>query len=297
MRTSIIVVTAAAVLAGVPSPAAGEDLRLGVYVPTTPFGDPVKRLEYASRLATQLAASAGKDKGVGRVYARANDFVAAVQRKEIDYAVVGAPYLAASGQSYEVLAIATRGGETSTSWQILVPKDSAVQRVADLKGAIIAAPRIGARDQSFVTRVLLEGEVSAGFFKKIFFVPDSRSAATALTAGRAQAAFVPAGRAPEGTRTLSSLPEIALPLLVALPHAAAATSEAVAAAAVNFTDEGPLNGFKRADNGKVRALARRFSARTKRPPFLASPFKIDLTPLLEGRSLTIERAPAARHFE
>src|SRR5262249_16173845 len=65
---------------------------IGLYAPTAPFSGPVARLDYVTGLAERLGGDL-----VGRAYAKAADFNAAVKRGELGYAVVDFAYLAAVG--------------------------------------------------------------------------------------------------------------------------------------------------------------------------------------------------------
>ncbi len=127
----------------------------------------------------------------GRAFAKAGDFSAAIRRGDIHYAVVDAPYLAALGVPYTVLAVAERGGATQAAWEVVTSLPA--RTLAELRGKTVAVPTIGARDEAFVSQVLLEAEVPKDFFAKITYAPDALSALAAIEHGRAEVAIV-AGR-------------------------------------------------------------------------------------------------------
>jgi ABC-type amino acid transport substrate-binding protein len=272
------------------APAAAQDgtITVGLFAPSAPFEGPVERLQFVSALAEHVADRVGAAKGIGRSYAKASDFAEAVSRGEVDYAVLDSPYGAARGLPFKVLATAVRGGSTQTAWVLVAAGDA--RRIADLKGKQITLPRIGVRDRSFLTRVLLGDEVAASFFAKVDFAPNALSALASVKLGRADAAFVPAGLAlPDGARVIATAPDIGWPMLVALPSADADQSAKVAAAAASFQGGTVFSGF-RDDNQVHRQLARRFTQRKRRGPMAVRPPQLDVKKLVENRRFALERA-------
>lgn len=284
-------VAAAAWSYGAPRAAAAEDtITVGIYAPSAPFDGPVQRLDYVSGLATHIAERVGAKRGVGRAYASATDFAAAVRRGDIQYAVIDAPYSAARGNPYKILATATRSGDAVTDW-MLVTTGSAGS-VRDLKGKVIALPKIGAKNTQFLTNVLLDGEIESGFFKDLVFAPDALSAVTSVKLGRADAAFVPAGvDLPSGVRRVFTVRGLPWPVLVALPGSDAGSHAAVASAAASYS--GPVfSGFSAGEHGS-KTLARRFSVQKKRGPMAVPTPRLNVTALFEARTFAIERPDVA----
>ncbi|MBE7453571.1 MAG: hypothetical protein HS111_33330 [Kofleriaceae bacterium] len=180
---AVVVALLALGLAGV---AAAEPVRVGVFVPSTPFEGTGARLEFATRLARHI----GGDDAVGRVYGRASDFAAALRKGEIDLAVADATYLAAVGGSHAVLAVAVRGGDTRTTWDLVARGQ--IDSVLGLEGKTVLTPAIGGREAAFVNEALLGGELRPDFLR-VEVSPDVLSALAALGLGKADAAVVPSG--------------------------------------------------------------------------------------------------------
>jgi hypothetical protein len=241
---------------------------VGLFTPSAPFEGPVARLDFVSGLAARLGPGY-----VGRSYARATDFVAAVKRGEIRYAVVDATFLAALGTPYTVLAEAQRGGATSTTWEV-VTQVATARSLVDLKGKVIAVPAIGAREEAFLFQVLLEGELPREHFARVVYAPDTLSALASVEHGRADAAVVPAGLPlPPGAHRVAALGAIGWPVLVALPGVAVAEAHGVAQVAQGFVPSKVFDGFVAGGDDAVRALTTRFAhaARLDRRPPLAIP--------------------------
>lgn len=294
VRALIAALWAAVIVAALPSSArADEVIAVGIYAPSLPFTGPVARLELVSRLASEVAEAVGADRGVGRAYGKAADFAAAVRRGELHYAVLDAPYSAALGNPYPVLATGMFGGNTQLDWHLLTSGDA--RTVLELEGARIAVARVGARDGAFLQNVLFSGELPRSFFERATFSPDARSAVAAVELGRADAAFVPANVPRQGLRTLFTASPVALPVLVALPAADRSDRGAVMAAAARFTGDSALPGFARGDGGS-RALARRFARRPKRGLMAVPPLRLGVRRLTAGQVHRIERPALDQTF-
>ncbi|MCB9561648.1 MAG: hypothetical protein H6708_14680 [Kofleriaceae bacterium] len=259
-------------LAVVTAPAAAHagDLRLGLFAPAAPFESTAARQDYASKLASHLAEATG-GAGVGRVYARASDLAAAIKKKEIDVAVVDAAYLAATGSTATVLAIATRGGDPAGAWQVIGHRD--VEVIAQLEGERLLTPTVGGHEADFVLDALLGGELPRTFFRAIDTAPDVASVLAALALGRADAAVVPVGvDLPDGTARIATLPAVSWPALVAFGGVAAATRRKLTAAAETFAGGAALKRLpgrrrrRRARPGPAAGQARAARADARAPP-------------------------------
>jgi len=243
---------------------AQKQVTIGLYAPTAPFRGPSERLEYISNLAAHLDGAAPGQKVVGRVFARASAFAAAVKNGDIQFAVVDAPYAAARGLPYQVLAAATRDGDAAVPWMMVA--SGRVRGIGDLWGKVVAMPRIGARDRAFLAHSLLQGEVEASFFAKVSFAPDSYSALTLVSVGRAQAAFVPSGvPLPPGTTRVFDLRSVGWPMFVALPKASKRLTTAFRDRLNGFSGQ-VLTGFTRPEAGNYPALRASFTKRRRRGP-------------------------------
>jgi hypothetical protein len=280
----------AALLVAAPAAARAEDtVSIGLYAPSAPFDGPVKRLDFVSSLAQHVGGKVGRQ-GVGRAYAKAGDFTAAVQRGELQFAVVDATYAAALGVPHRILAQAVRGGGTSSPWEV-VTKGTA-GGLLDLAGKTVAVPTVGSRDDAFLTEVLLEGELSKSHFGKVVQAPDALSALSAVEHGRVDAAFVPAGLPlPAGVRSVVTLSTIGWPVLVSLPGAPAQLASDVVKALSGFGGDSVFSGFQAAAGDSLAPLARRFARRDHRGPLARPALRLDLADLLAGRKFALPARP------
>jgi ABC-type amino acid transport substrate-binding protein len=281
-----IVALMLALTAGV---AAAEPLRVGLFAPATPFEGTGARLDFATKLAKHL----GGPDAVGRVYGKASDFASALRKGDIDLAVADTTYLAATGGAYAVLAVAVRGGDTRTGWDLVAR--GAVDNVLALQGKTVLSPPVGGREAAFVGEALLGGELPAGFFK-VESSPDVLSAIAALGIGKADAAVVPSGLAlPAGTNRVVSLPAISWPLLIASPRASASIQALAAERALTFSGSGAISGFRSGSSDAYKTLARRFGRTPRRGPMVVPNLRIAVGELIEGRVFAIDPGDARRY--
>jgi hypothetical protein len=272
---------------------ADEPLRLGLFAPGVPFAGPAERVEFATRLAEHLAAQLGRGVGIGRSFARAADFAAAVRRGELDVAVVEGASVAAAGVPYPVLAAVVRDGRTSTPWEVVARDD--VPDLLALRGRRLAVPTVGAREEAFLYHVLLSSELAKGTFGAVLQMPDALSAVIAVSLGRADAAFVPAGLVlPPGVRAIATGPRLMWPALVALPALRGVALERAVQAALSFHDEGGVIArFARSSDEPYRALGRAFRGTLRRGVMAVTPPRLPVDTLLGGRRFRITRTDVA----
>lgn len=270
--------------------AAADNVTVGLYAPTAPFPSTAARVDFASKLGGELGRAVGAN-GAGKVFARAGDFAAAVKSGEVTIALVDATYLAAAGGNYTVLAGAVRGGETQHGWQLVA---RGPDKIAALRGKRVLVPAIAGRETDFVVDVLFGGEIGRDFFAKIEPSPDTASALAALGLGKADAAVVPAGvELPAGTQVVLTLPVLSGPVLVVYGNASAQRKQQLAAAAAGFRGDATVGSFRAVDAEGVHAITRRFAPVVKRGPLAVPSIRLLVGDLVAGRTLTIERTPAA----
>jgi hypothetical protein len=279
-----------ALVVAVAAPAAAQvPIGVGLYAPTVPFAGPVARLDFISALAAQLGAGYA-----GHAYARAADFTAAVRRGELAFAVVDAVYLAAIGSPYRILAVAGHAGASEAAWEVVAAP--AATKLLDLRGRSVVVPAIGARDDAFLTQVLLEGELGKEFFAKVAFAPDALSALAAVERGRADCAIVPSGGPlPAGLHHVATLRALSWPVLVALPGASGAAEVAAAASAARLPGQA-LDRFSPGGEGAVQALAAQLARGPHRAPFLAPPLRVAGAGLVGAAGDHIVRARATSYL-
>ncbi len=265
-----------------------DNITVGLFAPSAPFPSTSSRVDLATRLGEHLGKALG-GAGIGRNYARADDFGAAVRKGDIQLALVDAPYLAKASGRYTVIAAAVRGGETSHAWQ-LVARSGA--RLSRLKGKHVLVPGIGGRETDFVLNVLLGGEVGRDFFGKIEAAPDTASTLAALGLGKADAAIVPIGaELPAGMVAVLTLRSVPGLVLIAYGTLLVQQRTALAAAAASFRGDAIVSGFKRGDDEDVKSVARRFSVPVKRGPLAVPAVRLVVGDLVENRTFAIARTP------
>jgi hypothetical protein len=283
------IVLAMMMLVAMTAAAAADSLRVGVFAPSTPFDGTGARLEFATKLARHI----GGSDAVGRVYGKASDFSSALKKGDIDVAVVDATYLAASGGSYAVLAVAVRGGDTKSTWDLVAR--GAYDSILALKGKTILVPAIGGREAAFLGEALLGGELPADFWK-VDSSPDVLSALAALGIGKGDAAVVPSGLSlPAGTNRVATLPAVSWPLLIASPKASADVQALAAERAPSFGGSGAISGFRSGSADAYKTLARRFGRPQRRGPMVVPNLRIAVGELIEGRTFTIDPGDAKRY--
>lgn len=261
-------------------------ITIGVFAPSAPFPSTAARVELANQLGGALGRALGRPPS-SRVYARAADFAAAVKRGELAAALVDPAYLALAPAGATVVAVAHHGGEAERGWQLVA---RAGTRLADLRGKRVLVPGLGGREADFVASALFAGELPRGALA-LAAAPDTAAALATLALGKADAAVVPITELPAGLAAVITLPAIPDPVLVVY----AAPADAVRAAALGFTGDATVTGFRAADAELVRAVARRYVVAAKRAPFAIPTLRgLELDALLAASRLAIERSPAAR---
>lgn len=284
------VALALALVIAAASGARADTLTVGVFAPAAPFPSTAARVELAGKLGDQVGRALGQPAS-GKVFARAGDFAAAVKKGEIAVALVDATYLAAAGAGGTVIADGVRDGQAAHGWQLVARGGGTI---AGLRGKRVLVPGIAGRETDFVLDVLLGGEVARDYFANIEAAPDTASALAALALGKADAAVVPDGAPlPAGTQVVLELPALAGPVLVAYGPLTAAQRAALAAAAPGFTGDATVTGFVAPTPDAIRRIASRFTPPVKRGPLAVPAIRLLVGGLVEGRTFTIERTPAA----
>lgn len=261
-----------------PAAAQADGFTVGIYAPSLPYPGTAARVQAVGKLAEHFGDAVGAT-GVGRVYARASDFAAAVKKSDVAMALVDVAYLAQAGGNYAVVAVAVRGGEVARPWQ-LVGKTGTT--LAQLKGKIILVPAIGGHENDFVYAALFGGELPRDYFAKIETAPDSVSALAAVGFGKADAVVVPGGLAlPAGMAPLLSLTSTADAVLVVYGIDAARRAKVVTAI-TSYRGDLIVGGLRTSDTDVVAALRRRFVVAPRRGLMVVPAAKLLVGELLRG---------------
>lgn len=261
-----------------------KTLVIGLFVPTTPLGGQAEQLDFVSRLASHLEKGSDSVRVVGRAYSRASDFSAAVSKGEVQYAVADAPWVVSrSSSDIKVLGYLSRGGSTTVRWVIAAREPQ--RGLAELRGKTLAMPSPGARENDFLYRVLLEGEVGTGFLGSVRTTLDAASAVTSTQIGKADLAALPTSALESGEATrlvpVLQLREVPLPLVIHnLKAGASPLSEpTVAERLKTFVHERTQSRFVEKDKGELTHFIQSYLPRRPTAPIL-SPHDLDALELL-----------------
>jgi hypothetical protein len=270
-------------LAGTSSAAAEKRIAIGLYAPTVPFGSPGQRLATVTGLAKHLSAAAPGARVTGRVFARAADLVTAIRQGSVQFAVIDAPYAAAAGLPYRILAAAQRRGRAKAPWVVVA--GSGIKTLADLAKKRLVVPRIGAKRDAFATGALLEGEVRPSYFKGISAAPDPLAAITMVKLGRAEAALVPGATVVSGGLSrVMTLRSVGHPMFVVARGVDPTITRAFAERIRSYRGS-TFSGFTAPSAGGYRQLRASIGIRHRRGPMaIPSPSRPVLGGLLGKRS-------------
>lgn len=182
-RKTIVGVTTA-LLVGLCSVVEAQPKKLGVglFVPEIPFSNPAQRYSLVRGLAQHLSSQLGIPVE-GRAYKSAGDFERDVRGKKIQFAVIGAFYMATK----RARVLATAQVKRGRVWSIMAK----TKKLADLKGKVLQLPSMGPITVKFVENGLLDSSVAVKKHFKIGRSPDLNSAIQAVKFGRAQAVLAP----------------------------------------------------------------------------------------------------------
>lgn len=267
-----------AVITWWPAAAHADGVTVGMYTPSLPYPGTAARVQAVGKLAEHFGNAVGVT-GVGRVYARASDFAAAVKKSEVAIALVDVAYLAQAGGSYSIVAVAVRGGEVARPWQIVGKTGTTL---AQLKGKTLLVPAIGGHENDFVYAALFGGELPRDYFAKIETAPDSVSAVAAVGFGKADAVVVPGGiELPAGLVSLLSLTSTADAVLVVYGTDAVRRAKMVTAI-TSYQGDAIVGALRTSDTDVVAALRRRFVVAPRRGLMVVPAAKLLVGELLRG---------------
>ncbi len=194
----------------IPAVAQSDTLTVGVFLPQATFADNAARSRYAERLAAAVAAEIGPGATVdGRAFGRRADVEAFLKAGKLDILICDG--LFAMGRKGRVAAHGVDAkGEIGPAATLFAAAGTA--RAFDLKGAPIAVAAASDKALLFYANTALEGEVDPGsFFGAVQRTKDANAALGAVKAGKARAAFAPAGHpAASGLTALASGGRVAI---------------------------------------------------------------------------------------
>ncbi len=167
-------------LVAIATPAAAQDLSLGVYLPQASFATNADRSAWADKLAADLTAKSGGAFTVrAQVFARREDAMAFASR--VDLLVTDG--LFAVTQPGEAIAHASLAPPVA-----LYTLDAA--NVGALEGKVVGAAEVGNSEAAFYSNTVLGGElVAERFFAEVRAFKDSATALNAVKSKAVAAAF------------------------------------------------------------------------------------------------------------
>lgn len=260
LRTASGLVIAVLLLAGALPAAAQEKLTVALFAPNAPFEGGDARYAFISRLAQQIASGTGVIVEP-KAYARSQDLEAALQKNQVDLAVLDGIYLAERGVPYNVIATATSGGDTSVRW-VLYSSESG--GIGELQGKRLVYVSTSSRDSNFIDNGLLDGELPKHFGARQT-TPDLGSAITTVVIKKAECVFAPEGQG-RGLHRVFDGPRVPNPALVQVssalrPELLAKIRQVVLASSPSGTYE----GWRAGSAEPYRTLATRLGPKTRRP--------------------------------
>ncbi len=212
-RAVALAVTA---LCTVVAPAAlATDVSVAIFLPQATFADNASRATYANKLAAALTAAGDGDVTFrARAFARRGDLATFLKAGKVDLLIADPVFVARAGRGHVIAHAVGAKGAVGPAAVLYVGQG--VKDTLALRGAEVAVADAGDAVGRLYANTALRGEVNP---KKLFgTLRPSRDAAAALSAvkaGKARAAFAPAGNpAATGLRALAQGGHI--PLAVAV---------------------------------------------------------------------------------
>ncbi len=236
-------------------------LTVAIFAPNAPFESGTDRFAFATKMAQQLASA-----GVAptpKVFAHASDFEAAIQKHQVDFALVDGVYLAAKGRAFGVLGTASFRGEMAPHWALYSGTASSVHDLAGKKLTLVWA---GTHDAAFLDNALFESELSVShFFSQVKSAPDVHSAVAAAALKKTDAVFAPEGSG-QGLRRVFEAGRIPNAAFCQVQKALAPALVArVKTAMLAMAAVGDFDGFRSSSNDPYRLLGLRMKPHPKRP--------------------------------
>lgn len=225
---------------------AQKTLGVGLFAPEVPSPGPAQRFAFVRQVAQHLSSALGVPV-TGKAYNHARDFERDVKGRKIQFAIVGAVYMAS--KKARILATArTSGGGT---WAIMGKTKAPL---ASMKGKSLQLPNLGPITQSLLQHGLLAGLDAKQLFS-IRIAPDINSAVTAVRVGAADAVFAPTTT--KGLVKLSRPINVPPPAFVALDRRLSAANvskatQAIVSFGASFTT---IVGWQSAKPQSYRSLA------------------------------------------
>jgi hypothetical protein len=246
-----------------PTGAPTTGMMIGIFAPNEPWGSTDLENRYAVRMASHISVVTGIPLINGKLFANQGDFEAALAAKSIDFAVVDPLYLSMHPE-LKVLAQGGHDGKTSRTWGLYAL--TATTGVG-LKGKSLVMPDVAGIEATFLSNVLLDGEmdVTKWFSATRVPAPDVTSAAQTVQLKRADAVFCP-DEAQSGLAKVLETDQVPLAgFIVVNTKLPDSVVKAVGGAVTTWSGEPPIDLWQTSDGTPYRALRGRMAPRVKTP--------------------------------
>ncbi len=255
-------------------PADGQKLVVAMYAPTSPLPSAEARFAFVVKLVQKLQSSGIPAEG--KVYAKAGDLESAIKKGQVDLAILDAFYIAERGSGYPVVAVSTASGELFLRWGLYTHLPSG--SILDMAGKRLAWVSPSGGQPTYITNVLLYGELKAQFFQLRPAAPDLSAAVSEVVLRRADCVFAPevavVGKQLRRAYDAGDSGRIPNPALVQVSQRLPAETLANIKKAMNgFNTTGVLDGWRSSGGvGDVyRSLRQRMRGRAERSLVMAEP--------------------------
>lgn len=194
------------------APSEDSGVTLACFTPQLGFASALARNAWYTAVGRAMGQAAGVPV-VAKGFARVRDLRAFVARNPRTLLLVNARL--ASAQGWRPLLQARGAGGRSAPPMVLASRE--FQRLPQLRGKPLIVTSTGGGERALVAGLVLAGEVAAdSYFSAVAVAPDARSAAAAVSLGKAAGTVVyPSVAAAAGLSTLVTTTGVPLPLLAA----------------------------------------------------------------------------------
>lgn len=271
----------------------GQKLVVALYAPTSPLPTAEARFAFADKVAQKLQSSGIAAEA--KVFAKSGDLESAIKKGQVDLAILDAFYLADRGSGYPVVAVATASGEQFLRWGLYthLPTGS----ILDMSGKRLAWVSPSGGQPTYITNVLLYGEVKAQFFQLRPAAPDLSAAVSEVVLRRADCVFAPesavAGKQLRRAYDAGDGGRIPNPALVQVSQKVSADTIAnIKKAMSGFNTTGILDGWRSSGGigDAYRTLRQRMRGRAERNLVMAEPQRLS-TPIGAALVQTVDATP------
>jgi hypothetical protein len=263
----LLVVCGCTMLAAGAAHQARADITVGVFAPAAPLANTQARVDLGKRLADHFRELLSGQRVKSRVYRRAADFAAAVEKGQISVALVDTTYLRWSNLGHRVIAVAP-----DLRWHLVAARGRTMASLSKSRLLLAAGGH-----EIDVANGLLQGEAKT-FFSSIDTAADSSASALAALTIRDQVdcVLLPEGlEMPSGVaevKTLGTMPGLALVFYPAV--LGEDLGKEIATAALSFRGPPPVARLDAAGDEVLVAVRQRLAVSPRKGPMVTLPLRV-----------------------